>query len=73
MTLESWERDQFPHRWAKMCKFPAVSFFLSLQVLLKSDRVDALLDRLLPHGQLLFLNHRFAQSLEKEVAAYASK
>lgn len=52
--------------------FPAVTA-LSLQVLLRSDRVDALLDRLLPHGQLLFLNHRFAQSLEKEAAAYASK
>ncbi|XP_056915339.1 AP-5 complex subunit sigma-1 [Takifugu flavidus] len=43
------------------------------EVLLKSDRVDALLGRVLPHGQLLFLNHRFAQGLEKEVAAYASK
>lgn len=52
--------------------FPALTS-LSLQVLLKSDRVDALLDRLLPHGQLLFLNHRFAQSREKEVTAYASK
>ena len=37
------------------------------------DRLDALLSRLLPHGQLLFLNHRFAQSLEKEVAAYMTK
>lgn len=46
---------------------------LFFQVLLKSDRVDALLSRVLPHGQLLFLNHRFAQGLEKEVAAYASK
>lgn len=44
-----------------------------IQVLLRSDRVDALLSRLLPHGQLLFLNHRFAQSLEKEVAAYMAK
>ncbi|XP_035465598.2 AP-5 complex subunit sigma-1 [Scophthalmus maximus] len=43
------------------------------EVLLRSDRVDALLSRLLPHGQLLFLNHRFAQSLEKEVAAYMAK
>lgn len=45
----------------------------SLQVLLKSNRIDVLLSRLLPHGQLLFLNHRFAQSLEKEVAAYMAK
>ncbi|XP_034381226.1 AP-5 complex subunit sigma-1 [Cyclopterus lumpus] len=43
------------------------------EVLLRSNRVDALLSRLLPHGQLLFLNHRFAQSLEKEVAAYLAK
>ncbi|XP_056151948.1 AP-5 complex subunit sigma-1 [Lampris incognitus] len=43
------------------------------EVLLKSDRIDVLLSRLLPHGQLLFLNHRFAQSLEKEVAAYIAK
>ncbi|XP_061750940.1 AP-5 complex subunit sigma-1 [Nerophis ophidion] len=43
------------------------------EVLLKSNRIDVLLSRLLPHGQLLFLNHRFAQSLEKDVAAYMNK
>ncbi|TNN51452.1 AP-5 complex subunit sigma-1 [Liparis tanakae] len=43
------------------------------EVLLRSHRIDALLSRLLPHGQLLFLNHRFAHSLEKDVAAYAAK
>lgn len=43
------------------------------EVLLRSNRIDALLSRLLPHGQLLFLNYRFAQSLEKEVAAYMAK
>ncbi|KAM4625963.1 AP-5 complex subunit sigma-1 [Polymixia lowei] len=43
------------------------------EVLLKSDRIDVLLSRLLPHGQLLFLNHRFVQSLEKEVTAYMAK
>ncbi|XP_029983557.1 AP-5 complex subunit sigma-1 [Sphaeramia orbicularis] len=43
------------------------------EVLLKGDRIDVLLSRLLPHGQLLFLNHRFAQSLEKEVSAYMTK
>lgn len=43
------------------------------EVLLKSNRIDFLLSRLLPHGQLLFLNHKFAQSLEKEVAAYMTK
>ncbi|XP_075905647.1 AP-5 complex subunit sigma-1-like isoform X2 [Nelusetta ayraudi] len=39
------------------------------EVLLRSQRLDALLSRLLPHGQLLFLNHRFALSLEREAAA----
>ncbi|KAI4891237.1 hypothetical protein NFI96_034638 [Prochilodus magdalenae] len=43
------------------------------EVLLKSDRVDAMLQRLLPHGQLLFLNHRFAQNLDKELSSYMSK
>ncbi|XP_020777574.2 AP-5 complex subunit sigma-1 isoform X3 [Boleophthalmus pectinirostris] len=43
------------------------------EVLLKSNRIDFLLSRLLPHGQLLFLNHKFAQSLEKEVALYMTK
>ncbi|XP_077477557.1 AP-5 complex subunit sigma-1 [Stigmatopora argus] len=39
------------------------------EVLLRSSRVDVVLSRLLPHGQLLFLNHRFAQSLEKDLLA----
>ncbi|KAJ8389526.1 hypothetical protein AAFF_G00119160 [Aldrovandia affinis] len=43
------------------------------EVVLKSDRIEALLHRLLPHGQLLFLNHRFAQSLDKELTAYMAK
>lgn len=43
------------------------------QVLLKSHRVDVLLSRLLPHGQLLFLTQRLAQSLEKEVAGFMAK
>ncbi|XP_052351885.1 AP-5 complex subunit sigma-1 [Oncorhynchus keta] len=43
------------------------------EVLLKSDRIDVLLHRLLPHGQLLFLNHRFTQSLEKELAHYMAQ
>lgn len=59
------------HRW-KVCMGSSLTT-LSLQVLLRSNRIDALLSRLLPHGQLLFLNHRFAQSLEKEVAAYMAK
>ncbi|XP_030628331.1 AP-5 complex subunit sigma-1 [Chanos chanos] len=43
------------------------------EVLLKSDRVDAMLQRLLPHGQLLFLNHRFTHGLERDLSAYMSK
>uniref|UniRef100_A0A1A8F4K3 Adaptor-related protein complex 5, sigma 1 subunit n=1 Tax=Nothobranchius korthausae TaxID=1143690 RepID=A0A1A8F4K3_9TELE len=43
------------------------------EVLLKSSRIDVLLSRLLPHGQLLFLNHRFTQSLEKDVASFLLK
>uniref|UniRef100_A0A1A7XAR6 Adaptor-related protein complex 5, sigma 1 subunit n=1 Tax=Iconisemion striatum TaxID=60296 RepID=A0A1A7XAR6_9TELE len=43
------------------------------EVLLKSSRVDVLLSRLLPHGQLLFLNHRFTQSLEKDMAPFLLK
>ncbi|KAF7710589.1 AP-5 complex subunit sigma-1 [Silurus meridionalis] len=43
------------------------------EVLLKSDRVDAMLQRLLPHGQLLFLNHRFAYALDKELSSYTGK
>ncbi|CAL8283562.1 unnamed protein product [Lota lota] len=43
------------------------------EVLLKVDRIDFLLAKLLPHGQLLFLNHRFTQSLEKDIAAYMAK
>ncbi|MBN3320381.1 AP5S1 protein, partial [Atractosteus spatula] len=39
------------------------------EVLLKADRVEVLLHRLLPHGQLLFLNHRFKHSLDKELGA----
>ncbi|XP_069044963.1 AP-5 complex subunit sigma-1 isoform X1 [Lepisosteus oculatus] len=39
------------------------------EVLLKADRIEVLLHRLLPHGQLLFLNHRFKHSLDKELGA----
>ncbi|XP_062378710.1 AP-5 complex subunit sigma-1 [Sardina pilchardus] len=43
------------------------------EILLKSDRIDALLHRYLPHGQLLFLNHRFTHLLDKELSAYGTK
>ncbi|XP_034015773.1 AP-5 complex subunit sigma-1 [Thalassophryne amazonica] len=51
----------------------ASSIVIVYKVLLKSDRLDVLLSRLLPHGQLLFLNHRFAQSLEKDIMLYMAK
>ncbi|XP_066574441.1 AP-5 complex subunit sigma-1 [Amia ocellicauda] len=43
------------------------------EVLLKSDRIEVLLHRLLPHGQLLFLNHRFTHCLDKELRTYLTK
>ncbi|XP_012682268.2 AP-5 complex subunit sigma-1 [Clupea harengus] len=43
------------------------------EILLKSDRIDALLHRYVPHGQLLFLNHRFTHILDKELSAYSTK
>ncbi|XP_026789697.2 AP-5 complex subunit sigma-1 [Pangasianodon hypophthalmus] len=43
------------------------------EVLLKSDRVDAMLQRLLPHGQLLFHNHRFTHTMDKELSSYMGK
>uniref|UniRef100_A0A8C9FRL8 Adaptor related protein complex 5 subunit sigma 1 n=1 Tax=Pavo cristatus TaxID=9049 RepID=A0A8C9FRL8_PAVCR len=38
-------------------------------VLLRPDAADLLLDRLLPHGQLLFLSQRFLQALERDGGA----
>lgn len=37
--------------------------------LLRADRVEGILARFLPHGQLLFLNDQFVQDLEKEFSA----
>ncbi|MEJ1278774.1 adaptor-related protein 5 complex sigma 1 subunit [Cricetulus griseus] len=37
--------------------------------LLRSDRIEGILTRFLPHGQLLFLNDQFVQDLEKEFSA----
>ncbi|NXP30971.1 AP5S1 protein, partial [Leiothrix lutea] len=36
-------------------------------VLLRPDAADGLLDRLLPHGQMLFLNERFLQAMDREL------
>ncbi|XP_019589411.2 AP-5 complex subunit sigma-1 isoform X1 [Rhinolophus sinicus] len=38
-------------------------------LLLRADRIEAILVRFLPHGQLLFLNDQFVQGLEKEFSA----
>ncbi|XP_045151328.1 AP-5 complex subunit sigma-1 isoform X1 [Echinops telfairi] len=37
-------------------------------LLLRADRIEAILTRFLPHGQLLFLNDQFVQGLEKELS-----
>ncbi|XP_035427671.1 AP-5 complex subunit sigma-1 [Cygnus atratus] len=37
-------------------------------VLLRPDAADLLLDRLLPHGQLLFLSERFLQAADRELS-----
>ncbi|NWX10510.1 AP5S1 protein, partial [Caloenas nicobarica] len=36
-------------------------------VLLRPEAADAVLDRLLPHGQMLFLNQAFLQALDREM------
>ncbi|NXS30318.1 AP5S1 protein, partial [Pomatostomus ruficeps] len=36
-------------------------------VLLRPDAADGLLDHLLPHGQMLFLNERFLQAMDREL------
>ncbi|XP_051898444.1 AP-5 complex subunit sigma-1 [Pristis pectinata] len=41
----------------------------SNDVVLKTDRIEAILNTFLPHGQLMFLNCCFIQSLEKELNA----
>uniref|UniRef100_H0WYG2 Adaptor related protein complex 5 subunit sigma 1 n=2 Tax=Otolemur garnettii TaxID=30611 RepID=H0WYG2_OTOGA len=38
-------------------------------LLLRADRIEGILTRFLPHGQLLFLNEQFVQALEKEFSA----
>ncbi|KAM8920098.1 AP-5 complex subunit sigma-1 [Vulpes vulpes] len=41
----------------------------SANLLLRADRIEGILARFLPHGQLLFLNDQFVQGLEKEFSA----
>ncbi|XP_076972765.1 AP-5 complex subunit sigma-1 isoform X2 [Tamandua tetradactyla] len=38
-------------------------------LLLRANRIESILTRFLPHGQLLFLNDQFIQGLEKELSA----
>lgn len=40
----------------------------STNLLLRAERIEAILSRFLPHGQLLFLNDQFIQALEKELS-----
>lgn len=42
-------------------------------VLLRPDAADLLLDRLLPHGQLLFLSQSFLQALERDGGGKAAR
>ncbi|XP_072717981.1 AP-5 complex subunit sigma-1 [Ciconia boyciana] len=42
-------------------------------VLLRPETADLLLDRLLPHGQMLFLNERFLQAMDREMGIKASR
>ncbi|KAM6270194.1 AP-5 complex subunit sigma-1 [Porphyrio hochstetteri] len=42
-------------------------------VLLRPDAIDSLLDRLLPHGQMLFLNERFLQAMDREMGVKAAR
>ncbi|XP_070612922.1 AP-5 complex subunit sigma-1 [Erythrolamprus reginae] len=42
-------------------------------VLLKADRTEAILEKFLPHGQLLFLNDQFVAGLERELGAHLGK
>uniref|UniRef100_A0A8C5WBS1 Adaptor related protein complex 5 subunit sigma 1 n=1 Tax=Leptobrachium leishanense TaxID=445787 RepID=A0A8C5WBS1_9ANUR len=41
----------------------------SSNFLLRADRIELSLDKFMPHGQLLFLNHQAVQALEKELNA----
>lgn len=42
-------------------------------VLLKADKTELILSKLLPNGQLLFLNEQFVLGLEKELSASLCK
>uniref|UniRef100_UPI00398F3F9D AP-5 complex subunit sigma-1 n=1 Tax=Pristiophorus japonicus TaxID=55135 RepID=UPI00398F3F9D len=45
----------------------------SNDVVLKTDRIEAIVNTFLPHGQLMFINCCFIQSLEKELNASVFK
>ncbi|KAM8940038.1 AP-5 complex subunit sigma-1 [Pelodytes ibericus] len=40
----------------------------SSNILLRADKIQMSIDKFMPHGQLLFLNHQAAQALEKELS-----
>ncbi|XP_053560298.1 AP-5 complex subunit sigma-1 [Bombina bombina] len=41
----------------------------SSNVVLKADKIEMTLNKFMPHGQLLFLNHQAVQTLEKELSS----
>ncbi|KAM4807613.1 AP-5 complex subunit sigma-1 [Rhinophrynus dorsalis] len=41
----------------------------SSNVVLRADKIEMTLDKFMPHGQLLFLNHQAVQALEKELSS----
>lgn len=43
------------------------------EALLKADRAEAVLEKFLPHGQLLFLNDQFVAGLERELSLHLGK
>ncbi|XP_025069089.1 AP-5 complex subunit sigma-1 isoform X3 [Alligator sinensis] len=42
-------------------------------IVLKADKTEVILNKVLPHGQLLFLNDQFVQALERELSATLPK
>ncbi|KAM4708986.1 AP-5 complex subunit sigma-1 isoform 1-T2 [Discoglossus pictus] len=41
----------------------------SSNVVLKADKIEMTLNKFMPHGQLLFLNHQAVQAVEKELSS----
>ncbi len=50
-----------------------ISLSLSIQVLLKAERISTILQIVLPNGQLNFMNHKVIRQIEKQVDSILSK